>query len=120
MKKVNVTKTEKEIKGLQNNVKQMSNILDHLRSQNRILSKNIGKIFKIWDGFFKTLGVIISVAIVTGLIWLTRNIYCLNGKWDFHAVFFGGMIFLAILVGLIAGTWGLVNEILINKIECNK
>ena len=121
MKNIKVTENEKEIKGLQSEVKKMSNIMDHLRSQNRVLTTNIKKIFKIWDGFFKTMGVVFSIGVVSMLMYCTRDLYYLNGKWDFAVVFVGGILFLGLLGALIAGVWYIVNEALINKFEmCNR
>ena len=97
--------------------KEEANKISHLYSQMETMNRNLVRIYGIWDGFFKVLGTILSLLTVGSLIWVTRNLYYLNGKWNFVTVCIGAILFIAVLALMIALVWMIVNTLLVNKIE---
>ena len=100
-----------------NPYREMSNKVTFLSDQVRLLRQGVSKIYRIWDRFFKTIGVIISVLIVSGLWAAGYKLYWMNGKWPFVTVVFGVILALIILGLLVWLTWQIVNAALVNKIN---
>ena len=92
--------------------------MDHIQDQIKVINRNLRRVYDIWDGFFKTVGVIVSVIIAGWITWTTRNLYMYNGKWTFGTVFIGGIIYVLVLTLLLWLVWATVNALLVNKCEC--
>lgn len=102
----------------QEQINRLETKIEHLQAVNKVISRNVKKIFTIWDRFFKTLGTLISIGVATAVTYVTRDLYYHNGKWDFSVIFFGGLIYLIVVAGGVWLTWYLVDKLLIKKIEC--
>jgi len=94
------------------------NRLEYLEQQNKKLSQGLKKVFKIWDSFFKTLAVFVSIGITTTITIITRNLYYTNGKWDFSlVVIYFCIVYLLINTVAIWCSWILINNLLVDKIK---
>jgi len=94
--------------------------IDHINTRINRINTHLRKIFSIWDGFFKTVGVGVGIALEIFVIWLTRSWYYTNGKWSFGIVFFGGVVFVIVLIAIIWGVFKATNALLINRVECTR
>ena len=118
--------TEKK-ETLEHQVKQLAVTSNNLTQNVKSLYKQVGninsnirKIYSIWDGFFKTVGVLGSLALVIWLTWLTRGLYYLDGKWKFGTIVMGTIVFIIVLALLILLVYVIVNALLVNKMREEK
>ena len=101
---------------LSSQLREQSNRISNLNDRNSLLEKGVASIFSIWDTFFKTIGVMLSLGIAIFVTNIVRNIYYLNGKAPFNIIVLGGIMFVVVLALLIFLTWMIVNALLVDKI----
>jgi len=75
----------------------------------------LDRIFSIWDGVFKTIGIVVGLTLLTVVTWAARGLYYTNGKWDFAVIVIGGIIYVVALAIVVFITWAVTNAILVNK-----
>ena len=111
MKQFEIDKKQNEL------IKKQKEAIEYVKDQLRVINKKVKKIYTIWDGFFKTLGVVVSLALAIFVTAIAKNIYYKaiveNGCWKFVAVCLFVVLFLVIVVAGVMFTWWLVGKCLV-------
>lgn len=119
-REIRTTPRQREQAGRELRTTSVGDRIEHVNNRVDRIYTHLRKIFSIWDGFFKTVGVAIGIALEIFVIWLTRSWYYTNGKWSFGTVFFGGVVFVIVLIAIVWGVFKATNALLINRVECQR
>jgi hypothetical protein len=115
--KKKVGQTETSIQQIKLDIKGTKTKVEHLYSKVNTLSQDLRTIFKIWNGFFKTLGIIVGIVLAGLITWLTHGLYITNGKWGFGTIMLGGFIYLVVLAVVIVFVWMITDNFLVGQIR---